>query len=164
MAKTNLDINSDFIVGEEKILNYILAILCFALFMYGAIDAARRHFIHIDYQSFFFALALIPAYFFLKKARSKRVFIRINKKGIYNDEKLVTGWANLLKAYIAEKERKGIYDIQDHFFLALDYKKDGSNGVVKKKIPLTNTQNKSEEEILEAVKFFWTIYKYHSSI
>jgi len=28
-----------------------------------------------------------------------------------------------------------------------------------KKIPLTNTQNKSEEEVLEAVMFFWKEYK-----
>jgi hypothetical protein len=132
--------------------------------MYGLIDAAKRHFINIDYQSFFFALALIPAYLFFRKARSNRVFIRINKKGIYNDEKLVTSWSNLLTAYIAEKERKGIYDIQDHFFLALEYKKAGTNEMVKRKIPLTNTQNKSEEEILEAVKFFWKLFKYNTGM
>jgi hypothetical protein len=164
MAKIPLNKDSQFLVGEEKVLNYILATLCFALFMYGLIDAARRHFINIDYQSFFFALALIPAYLFFRKARSNRIFIRINKTGIYQDEQLVTVWPKLLKAHIIQKEKKGIFDIQDHFLLVLEYRKvDGKEGI-RRKIPLTNTQNKSEQEILEAVKFFWKEYKHTASL
>ena len=159
MGKIPLNKDSDFVVGEEKVLNYILATLCFALFVYGLIDAARRHFINIDYQSFFFALALIPAFLFFKKARSNRVYIRINKNGIYQDEKLVTGWANFLKAHITQKEKTGIINIQDNFLLVIEYKKTGFQQGFRHRIPLTNTQNKSEEEVLEAVIFFWNEYR-----
>jgi hypothetical protein len=127
--------------------------------MYGFIDAARRHFSSIDYQSFIFALALLPAYLFFRKARSRRIFIRINKRGVYQDEKLVTGWPGLVKAYITQKEKKGLYDIQDHFLLVLEFKKDGTKEIIRRRIPLTNTQNKSEEDVLEAVKFFWKIFR-----
>lgn len=157
MGKKPLSKDSEFVVGEEKILNYILATLCFALFLYGVIDAIIRHFRNIDYQSFVFALALAPAYFFFKKARSNRVYIRVNKKGIFSEGQLVTGWSGLLKASITQEEKKNFFSIQDNFILLVEYRKDGQG--FRKKIPLTNTQNKSEEEVLEAVNFFWNEYK-----
>jgi hypothetical protein len=159
MANPTLTKESEFVVGEAKVLNYVLAVLCFALFLYGLIDAIKRNFINIDYQSYFFTLALVPAYLFFRKARSKRVYIRVNKRGIYHHEKLVTGWSGLLKAHIDQKEKKGIFNIQDNFLLVLEYRKEDSKQGVRRKIPLTNTQNKSEEEVLEAVKFFWKLYK-----
>lgn len=163
MGKTSLTKDSEFLVGEEKILNYILASLCFALFLYGIFDAVRRHFTHIDYQSFVFALALVPAFLFFRKARSRRVYIRVNKTGIYEGEQLLTGWSNLLKAYITQKEKKGIFSIQDNFLLVVEYRKKDSKEGIRRKIPLTNTQNKSEEEVLEAVNFFWKEYKNYAS-
>lgn len=46
--------------------------------------------------------------------------------------------------------------LQDNFVLVVEYLKDKmSDKGVRRQIPLTNTQNKSEEEVLEAVKFFW---------
>ncbi len=161
MEKIKLNKESQFIVGEEKILNYILAILCFALFVYGVVDAIMRHFINIDYQSFVFALALAPAYLFFRKARSEKVYIRINKTGIYQGRQLVTDWSNLIKAFIDQKEKKIFFNIQDNFMLILEYrKKDVAKQIFRSKIPLTNTQNKSEEEVLEAVMFFWKEYRY----
>ena len=100
MAKIPLTNNSEFVVGEDKVLDYILASLFFALFLYGLIDVVRRRFANIDYQSFIFVLALIPAFIYFLKGKNKKVYIRINKTGIYQDEKLVTGWSKLLNAYI----------------------------------------------------------------
>jgi hypothetical protein len=159
MGKTPLTKDSEFLVGEEKILSYILASLCFALFLYGLIDAARRHFINIDYQSFVFALALMPAYIFFKKARSRRIFIRINKKGIYQDEKPVTGWPGFHKAYLDQKKKRAFFNIQDNFQLVVEYRGEAAGKFLRSRIPLTNTQNKSEEEVLEAVQFFWKEYR-----
>lgn len=160
MRVQQLKRDSEFTVGEEKWLNYILAILCFALFAYGFIDAARRNFTRIDYQSFFFALAIWPAIIFFRKARSNRVFIRINKTGIYQDEKLVTGWADFLKAYLAQQEKKSMFNVQDSFQLVVEHRKRGDpKQGMRKKIPLGNTQNKSEEDVLRAVQFFYNQYK-----
>jgi hypothetical protein len=119
------------------------------------IDAIRRRFIHIDYQSYFFVLALAPAIYCFLRGQSKRVYIRVNKTGIYYNEQLVTGWPGLLKVYVSQKEKKGIYNIMDNFILVVEYKKDSSKEGFRRKIPLTNTQNKSEEDVLEAVQFFW---------
>ncbi len=159
MEKKSLTKDSQFTVGEEKWLNYILGILCLALFIYGVVDAAKRNFKNIDYQSYVFALAIVPVIYFFKKANSKRVFIRVNKIGIYQDEKLVTKWSNLLKAYVAQKEKKGIFNIQDNFELVLEFKAENGRDGIRKKIPLTNTQNKSDEDVLTAVQFFWWLHR-----
>jgi hypothetical protein len=87
------------------------------------------------------------------------VYIRVNKTGIYQDEKLITGWPNLIKTFVAQKENKKFYNIQDNFLLVVEYRKDGHSEGFRRKIPLTNTQNKSEEEVLEAVQFFWKEYR-----
>jgi hypothetical protein len=158
MGKIPLTKDSEFVVGEEKVLNYILAALFFALFLYGVIDALR-HFKNIDYQSYVFALALAPAIYCFRRAHNKRIYIRVNKTGIYQDEQLITDWSNLLKVFVTQKEKKGIYDISDNFILVVEYRKDGLPQGFRSKLPLTNTQNKSDEEVLEAVKFFWKEYK-----
>jgi hypothetical protein len=49
--------------------------------------------------------------------------------------------------------------LRDNFVLVVEYKKNGTKQGFRKKLPLTNTQDKSEEEVLEAVKFFWGEYK-----
>ena len=162
MGKTRLSKDSEFVVGEDKVLNYILAALFFALFLYGLFDAARRHFKHIDYQSYFFVLALLPAIYCFRRGQSKKLYIRVNKKGIYKEGQLITGWSNLHKAYIAQAEKKSFFSIQDNFILVVEYRKEGFTQGFRSNIPLTNTQNKSEEDVLEAVNFFWNEYRKNS--
>jgi hypothetical protein len=159
MAKKTLDKDTAFVVGEDKILNYILAFLFFAIFMYGFIDAVRRRFINIDYQSYFLTLALLPAYLFFKKGSSRKAHIRVNKTGLYHHEQLITNWPHFINAYITQKEKKGFFELQDHFLLVVEYKKEEDKKGFRKNIPLTNTQNKSEEQVLEAVLFFWKEYR-----
>ncbi|MBL0273152.1 MAG: hypothetical protein IPQ06_08785 [Chitinophagaceae bacterium] len=156
MGKIPLTKESEFVVGEDKVLVTILATLFFALFLYGLIDALLHHFTKLDYQNFIFMIALAPALLFFIKAKNKRVYIRINKTGIYQEEQLVTGWSDFLNAYISQKDK--VISIQDNFILVVEYRKDGVEKGFRRKIPLTNTQNKSEEEVLEAVKFFWKEY------
>lgn len=153
MGKIPLHKDSQFVVGEDKILVYILSFLFFGIFLCGLIYAILRHFTKLDYTSFLFVVALLPALILFRQAKSKRIYIRINKKGIYQDERLVTGWANFLNAYVTQKEKT--LSIQDNFILVVEYRKDGVEKGFRRSIPLTNTQNKSEEEVLEAVQFFW---------
>ena len=161
MGKIPLSNNSEFVVGEDKVLDYILASLFFGLFLYGLIDAIRQDFTKLNYVNYLFIIALLPAILFFRKAKTRRIYIRINKTGIYQDEKLVTGWSTLLNAHITQKEK--VFSIQDNFMLVVEYLKDGIEKGFRRKIPLTNTQNKSEEEILEAVKFFWKEYRHDAN-
>lgn len=152
MTKISLHRNTEFIVGEEKVLNYVMAFLFLALFLYGLADAIARKFTNIDYQSLIFTIALLPAVIFFKKARSKRIFIRINKKGIYRDERLLTDWDHFIRAYLDQEQK--VVSIKDNFVLVVEYKKGNAGDAFRQKIPLTNTQNQSEEDVLAAVNFF----------
>lgn len=159
MGKKTLYKDSEFVVGEEKVINYVMAIFFLALFLYGVADAVKRRFINIDYQSYVFALAIIPAIYCIRRANNNRVYIRVNRTGIYYQEELLTSWATFHNAFIDQKEKNGFFNIKDNFLLVVEYRKENNSSQgSRKKIPLTNTQNKSEEEVLEAIKFFWNQY------
>ena len=151
--------DGQFIVGEYKLMHYFMALFFLALFGVGLYDAIARNFRDIDYQSYVFALAIIPAVMILIKVRKGTIYIRINSKGIYENERLVTQWPGLLNVTLTQEEKKGIYDLGDKFILLLQYTKSGETKPLIRKIRLTNTQNKSEEEVLAAVKWFWGIYR-----
>jgi hypothetical protein len=156
MAKSPLTKDSEFIVGEEKVLVYILAVLFLGLFIYGLVDAILRGFTKLSYTSYLFFFALLPAFIFFRKGRSNMVYLRINKNGIYENERLLTPWQGFLNAYLTQQKK--LINVQDNFQLVVEYTKDNSGQGFRRKIPLTNTQNKSEEEVLEAIKFFWEEY------
>ena len=151
--------DGQFLVGEYKLMHYFMALFFLALFSYGVYDAWSRDFKNIDYQSYVFALGIIPVVMILLKLRKGTIYIRINNKGIYKNERLVTPWSGLLNVTLTQEEKKGIYDLGDKFVLLLQYSKPGETKPSLRKIPLTNTQNKSEEEVLAAVKWFWGKYR-----
>lgn len=157
MAKKILQKNGDFIVGEEKVLLYILSFLFFALFLYGLIDAGIKGFEKIDYQSYIFTVALVPAIILFLKGYRNRIHIRINRNGIYHNERMVTNWANFVNAFVTQKEV--LISIQDNFILVVEYINDKTQKGLRRKIPLTNTQNKSEEEVMAAITFYYKLYK-----
>jgi hypothetical protein len=157
MAKPVLTRESEFIVGEEKLLVYLLAALFFGFFVYGVVNAILWDLGSMGYLAGLFTLTLTPAIIFFIKGRSKRIYIRINKNGIYQDEEFVTGWSCFLNAYISQKEV--VLSIKDNFILVVEYVKQGQDNGFRRKIPLTNTQDKSEEDVLEAIKFFWTEFR-----
>ncbi|HEV7779705.1 MAG TPA: hypothetical protein VGO58_00485 [Chitinophagaceae bacterium] len=149
MAKKPLTRDSQFIVGEERVLNYVITGIFLAVFILGCFD--------IKSLGIALVLPLGLAVFYFIKARSKKIFIRINIRGIYQDEKLVTGWDHFIKATLSQKPQ--VLDIRDNFVLIVDYRKEGIMGGQRRTIPLTNTQNQSEEDVLAAVKFFLHEYR-----
>ncbi len=144
MAKKPLTRDSQFIVAEERVLNYVVTGIFLAVFIFACFD--------IRSLGVAIVLPLALAVFYFIKARSKRIFMRINIRGIYQDEKLVTGWDNFIKATLSQKPM--LLDIRDNFVLLVDYRKEGVMGQQRRTIPLTNTQNQSEEDVMAAVKFF----------
>lgn len=151
--------DGQFLVGEYKLMHYFMVLFFLALFSYGVYDAWSRNFTDIDYQSYVFALAIIPAIFILIKVGKGTIYIRINAKGIYQQERLVTTWANLRNVSLTQREKKYMFEQGDNFVLLLDYQPPGAPKPIRRSIPLTNTQNKSEEEVLAAVKWFWASFR-----
>ncbi len=157
MPATPLEKDSEFTVSEERILDYILAILFFVVFTTGLLYALKNNITGENVVGELLMLALVPSLMAFARARSKHIYIRINKTGIYQDEQLVAGWDKMIKAYIRQRQVTGQW--QDNFILVLEYRKDVLVSGFRRKIQLTNTQNKSEEEIIEAIRFFWHLYK-----
>jgi hypothetical protein len=156
VAKKPLTKDSEFLVGDEKWLTTLLAMLFFGIFLYGIYSAFRIGLKNVTYFEYLYFIFLGPAIFFFIKARKNHIYIRINKTGIYHNEQLVTEWSNFLKAVVTQQPR--ILSIQDNFVLQVEYMKAGHEKGFRRKIPLKNTQNQSEEDVLAAVHFFWNEY------
>jgi hypothetical protein len=144
-----IDSNSDFVVKENGGVFLVLGLLFLAMFIYSVIyyvePQVKFHF-EITY------LTLVPAIYFIQKAFTKKtVIIRINKKGIFYYNKLITSWTNFVKAHVTQEEK--VLAISDNFVLLLEFR-NAQGKIITEKIPLTNTQDKSEEEIIAAIRFF----------
>src|ERR1043165_5321610 len=98
-------------------------------------------------------IAMIPAIFAvvsLRRARKNQVVMTINKNGFFYYGSLITNWNNFVSArFIDEAPSLSInsFGISDKFFLSIRYYKDDGR-CYDRKIALTNTQDKSEEEIV----------------
>lgn len=92
---------------------------------------------------------------FVCRGLIRKETLRIDCNGIYQGKELITNWANFLQAYIGQANRLASY--QDDFQLILEYRKNGSDSLFTCIIPLSNTQNQSEEEVLAAIQRFYQL-------
>ena len=141
----------DFVVKENRGLYLVLGLICLAIFIYSLTDK-----VDFDYTGKFrfkmMYLVAVPAFFFLARAlKAGRVIIRINKEGIYYFGELITNWQFFKDATVTQAEK--MWTLQDNFILLIHYA-DAEGKKYRSKIPLTNNQDKSEEEIIAAIKYF----------
>jgi hypothetical protein len=79
--------------------------------------------------------------------------MKINKSGIYYAGQLVTSWSLYYDAVVQDDSDVGSF--KDNFVLNLRYYSANYSLLYTRSIPLTNTQDKSEEEIIEAIRFYY---------
>ena len=143
-----LDPNKPFLVKDSMGVNIFLGLVFLAMFISSFFNNDP------DEKGFQFKIlyiAIIPAILFIRKGLANRVCMVINKRGIYYFGELITTWENFIDARIDQDEV--LLTIQDNFVLFVRYRQPG-NKVFRSKIPLRNTHNKAEEEIIEAIRFF----------
>jgi len=108
-------------------------------------------------------LSLFPAISFTIRAFIRTAAITINRKGIWFSRQLVCTWPDFIAARIDQLEmRSGRWE--DRNALAIEYYKGTEGDVYKKTIMLGNTQNKSGEEIITAIEYFYELYKKNAAI
>jgi hypothetical protein len=138
-----------FEVRESAIVSFVIAAIFYALFFTG---------LAFGMETFSFpmiAIALTPAILFTINGLMRKVVIRVDCNGIYYHKKLITDWAHFLEASVTQAEVVGSY--RDDFVLLLRYQKPGFAGSFRMTIPLTSTQNQSEEAVLDALRRFYAL-------
>ena len=142
--------NSNFCVRESTTLNIILGLGFFILFIISLTDTPEVD-MHGKYHFRAMYFALVPAVIFLLKGMARKyAVIQVNQHGIYHFNKKITDWNSFVKAYVTQFLGAG--ETSETTTLFIRYQQ--GQGIYEHKILLTNTQNKAEEEIIAAIKFF----------
>ena len=140
---------ADFLVKESKGFNYFIGILLLIIFV---VAIALGDYGWSNYLSAM-ALFLIPAAFFIAKARGNAVRIKINKSGFYYNGALITSWDRFIDARLTQDLVPG--SIKDNFIILIRYYGHDPAEAYWSKIPLSNTQDKADEEIIAAIDFYY---------
>jgi len=151
MSEQKLTAEGEFLVKESKFINYILGGVSIAVFF------VIMTFKDEGWSNYIFALGvfLIPGAYAIVKGRGNSTIIRINKTGFFYAGKLISDWKLFYDAEFREKLEVGSF--KDNFILDFRYYSDDRLWIYTKSIPLTNTQDKAEEEIIEAIQFYCNV-------
>ena len=155
ISDESFNAESDFNVKESRGCNMAMGILLLVVSL-GIIIADLTGTLSGPFIKVFYLL-LIPAVLFIRRGSANQTVMTINKTGFYYGGQLLTNWDNFIDAKVTQEEK--LLTIQDNFQLFIKYYKDGSPGYFGRKIPLTNTQDKAEEEIIAAIRFYYKQYK-----
>jgi hypothetical protein len=155
ISTSNFNPDGNFYVKDSKGCNMTMGFLFLVAFLLTVyIDRFNTNDLSI-YQLFY--LSIIPGVYLIKRGMINKIIITINKSGFYYFDKLITDWNNFIDAFVAQDEenRRIPYDVTDRFILVIRYGKIGHTGYFGRKIVMTATMDKSEEEIMAAIKFYY---------
>jgi hypothetical protein len=153
MNQTNLDAEGNFLVKESKSTNYIVGALLLAVFFISL------SFGDYGWSNFLFGICifLVPGTVAIARARRNSVIMKINATGFYYYGKLIAP-RNLFKdAEVQDKTPVASY--KDNFQLYFRYYSADCSLIYTRIIPLTDTQDKADEEIMEAIWFYYDASK-----
>jgi hypothetical protein len=147
ISDDQFNINSDFLVMESKKMNVVTGIF---LLIFSIAAFAMNILAGI--------VVLIFAISAFARTAKDKIIMKINKQGFYYFGELITDWDHFIsEEFIDELPLPSGNNpgANDKFFLMIKYFKDGYPGYYGRKIPLTANQDKAEEEIIAAVKFYY---------
>ena len=146
ISEETFDLESDFIVRESKKMHFFVGIL----FLILSIAAFQMSIIIGSFILIFAILAFARGF-------KRQIIIRINKEGIFYYGKLLTDWPHFISYQFIDEApmiSANSAGLGDRFFLMIKYDKKDLPGHFGRKIRLTNTQDKAEEEIIAAINFY----------
>ncbi|MEO7046167.1 MAG: hypothetical protein ABI091_12730 [Ferruginibacter sp.] len=155
MQKSSIKTQKLFIVKDDKSVS-LFAGAVFWIMFFSAVY--YNNFSHLTTEGSINLLyiTVFPAIFFTIRALRNKIIIKINEDGFYYYGSLITNWENLISARYAPQEMDG--NISDDFTLYLEYY-NPDKGTYLSKVPLENTQDKSEEDVMTAINSFWNANK-----
>jgi hypothetical protein len=155
ISNKNFHPNKEFHVKDSKGCNMTVGILFFFAFV-SIIYIDRFDTKHPSVYQLLY-LSIIPAVYMIRRSIMNKILMTINKTGFYYFGELVTDWKNFIDASIIQDEenRRIPYDVTDRFTLLIRYFKEGEPGYFGRKFLMTATMDKSEEEIIAAIEFYY---------
>jgi hypothetical protein len=159
MAGQNLDADSDFLVKEAKTSNYIFGFLLIIIFMVTAMTSKPSIVTYLSVTTLF----LLPGAMFIYKAERNKTIMKINMSGFYYHERLETDWEHFHSAHVSHNEEI-VGSISDNFMLMLQYYSPENGRLYRTRIPLTNSQDKAEEEIIAAIDFYYNASRTNDTV
>jgi hypothetical protein len=153
MSVKKFDADKDFLVKDSKTINFIAGGIMLAVFIIAMIFGER------EWLNYVFATGvfLVPGIISIARGRRNVIIMRINKTGFYHSGKLVTTWPLFYDADV--HDRTGVGGIKDNFILDIRYYSPDFSIIYTRSIPITNKQDKADEEIVEAIKFYCAVGK-----
>lgn len=97
--------------------------------------------------------ALAPIVFYFIFTRTKKAIIRINNRGVFYHEHLITSWPNFVSAK-TDQLPLGLGDPRDRVVLIIEYYNESKTQILTQQLRLHNTLNKSEEQMLAIMEYF----------
>lgn len=99
---------------------------------------------------------IIPALAIIVRGFRNRIIMVINKNGFCYYGQLLTDWDHYIsQEFIDDGPSMSGSGAKDKFYVLIKYYKEGQPGYYGRKIRLTDSQDKSEEEIIAAIKFYY---------
>jgi hypothetical protein len=148
MPLSKVDENN-FIVRESKTMLIMISIICFVLFFFSVLQFTDGHLLIQPLN--ILNLFILPSVIFFFRAMKRKIIILINERGFFHEGKKVTDWDHFVSARVTQAKAK-FMSFQDNFVLQMEYEKPDDANIYRSTIPLGNTQNKSEEEVIAAIK------------
>lgn len=146
ISENNFNAEGSFVVKESKTMRLVFGIL-FSLF--------AAFLVQVSLLIAIIAAILAVASFI--RAGQEHIIMKINKDGFYYYGTLLTNWGNFVSARFVDEapmQSTSSLGLSDKFFVVIRYYKDDRK-CYERKIALTNTQDKSEEEIMAAIRFYY---------
>jgi hypothetical protein len=154
MVNSKLNLDSDFLVKESRSINFVAGGAMIAVFFICIMSR------EMDWYTYIFAAGvfLIPGALAIARGRKNDIIMKISRAGIYYGGEFVTDWKSFYDARVTDDMK--IASIKDNFILKLRHYSADRNSIHTRDIPLSNKQDKAEEEIIEAIRFYYSASKW----
>jgi hypothetical protein len=145
---------NNFEVKRASSYVFIRAILCLIWGILLSISAIENTPVFYLTLIFFVCLGIVIV---IKKDIDDSVFIEIDKDGVWVNNQLITDWRNYIESFINKEYSEN--GSTEKLIINVKYLKDGENGYFLNQIFFNGNEDKSEQEVIEAAKYFCDSYR-----
>ncbi len=146
ISEDRFNADTNFVVKESKTMHLVIGLVLLVL---SAIS--------ITSSIFFGVITGVFGTISLIRSGKDITVMKIDTNGFYYYGSLVTSWSNFVSARFVDEvplPTRTTTGVSDKFYLVIRYYKN-DHRCYERKIPFTNTQDKSEEEIMAAINFYY---------